>query len=216
MYALKIRDAESYRERLGKILNDSLLRFNPYSVSDERLMAGLEKMRWRSASSLTQAVILTFVGIRTEGSGLSAKDWVIYHVGDSAEEVSESMMSLTGRYTACDSLRQVRHTIGGRPVREARQIKGLIGKRIFVSRNIITSKGTGFGKAMSMHRLKGNLTENASTVREAMIAAKLEMLARLLEYSACSFYLDGTPSEPVDITTPIRSLIDEISQYRKS
>lgn len=216
MYTLKIRDAASYRERLRQILGDALLRFNPYAISDEKLMAGLEKMRWRNAMSLTQAVILTFVGISTEGEGIMAKEWVTYRVGDSEEEVSESMASLTGRSTACDSLRQVRHTIGGYPVRYGRQIKALIGKRVFVSRNIITSKGRGYGKAMSMHRLKGVLEEDAAIVREAMIAAKQEMLTRLLEYPACSFYLDGTPSAPVDITTPIRRLLDEISQFRNS
>lgn len=123
MYGLKIRDADSYRARLEHILGDALLRFNPYAVSDERLMAGLEKMSWRGAMSLTQAVILTFDGIRTEGSGLWAKEWVTYHVGDSDTEVLESMTSLTNCHTACDSLKQVRHTIRrpSRPRRPANQ-----------------------------------------------------------------------------------------------
>lgn len=213
MYIRKIRDVESYRQRLGLILGDSLLLFNPHSISDERLMSGLEKMRWRGASSLTQAVILTFTGVRNEGCGLTAREWVTYRVGDSEEEVSESMVSLTCRRTACDSLRQVRHTINGYPVRDARQIRALTRRRAFVSRNIITSTGRGFGKAMSMHRLKGELAEDAATVRVAMLAAKQEMLGRLLEYPSCSIYLDGIPSAQVDIVTPIRTLLDRISQY---
>ncbi len=68
-------------------------------------------------------------------------------------------------------------------------------------------------RCQSIHRLKGELAEDAATVRAAMLAAKQEMLGRLLEYQSCSIYLDGIPSAQVDIVTPIRTLLDRISQY---
>ena len=69
----------------------------------------------------------------------------------------------------------------------------LIGKSVFVSRNIITCRNSGFGKAMSMHRLTGDTAKDAEILREAMIDARLEMLERLLKYPQSQFYLDGPP-----------------------
>lgn len=106
-------------ERLGRFLNDKLLLFNPYTVSDERLLAGVEKMRWRGTYSLTQMVLVNFLDVqRNNVNGL--EDKVIYSLGDSDEEISEYMSCFTCRRTASDSLTQVRSNINKRKITQPR------------------------------------------------------------------------------------------------
>ena len=65
-----------------------------------------------------------------------------------------------------------------------------------------------------MHRLTNDVAKNAKIVREAMINARIEMLNRLKEYPHSSVYLDGTPSRPVDIQTPIDAIINLNISFR--
>ncbi len=213
-YIRKIRDAGSYRDRLNRFLSDSLLRFNPYQISDERLLAGVEKMRWRGAFSLTQMVILNFRDIQSSGPEGYMREKVIYTLGDSDEEITEYIGAFIGRKDAADSLQPVRNTINDRAITQLKHMYPLIGKRVFVSRNIITvTHRWGFGKAMRMHRLKGKPAEDAAMIRETAVSAKIEMLGRLLAYPRANVYLDGEPSMPVDIATPIRAVMAEISAF---
>ena len=213
-YLRKIRDVESYVARLRMFLNDKLLRFNPYLIENEKLLEGIDKMRWRGMYSLTQMVILKFLDIQKLNDSEFSQEKVIYTIGDSAEEITEHMSAFTCKRTAADSLQQIRSTINNRPITQTCQIHSLIGKRIFVSRNVTTiTSGGSFGKAMRMHRLKGNPEEDAAIIREAAVAAKLEMLKRLLAYPHANIYLGGEPSAPADIRTPIRALMAEISAF---
>ena len=66
---------------------------------------------------------------------------------------------------------------------------------------------------MRMHRLKGKPAEDAAMIRETAVSAKIEMLGRLLAYPRANVYLDGEPSMPVDIATPIRAVMAEISAF---
>lgn len=208
---------ESYVARLRMFLNDKLLRFNPYLIENEKLLEGIGKMRWRGMYSLTQMVILKFLDVQRLTDSEFSQEKVIYTIGDSAEEITEHMSAFTCKRTAADSLQQIRSTINNRPITQTCQIHSLIGKRIFVSRNVITVKpGGGFGKAMRMHRLKGNPEEDAAIIREAAVAAKLEMLERLLAYPHANIYLGGEPSAPADIRTPIRALMTEIAAFPKA
>lgn len=213
-YTKKIRDVESYRERLSRFLSDKLLRFNPYLISDERLLEGLEKMRWRGPFSLTQMVVLNILDVQNSGNDVHPKERVIYSLGDSNEEISEYISAFTGNWSSADALRQVRSTINDRPITQTRQIYPLIGKRVFVSRSIVTiNQHLGYGKAMRMHRMKGKQEIDAAMIRETAVSAKIEMLKRLLAYPYSNIYLDGEPSSPVDIFTPIHNLVTEIASF---
>lgn len=214
MYRFKLRDVESYRERLALFLADRCLLFNPYLVSDEQLVDAAGRQKWRGPFSLTQMVILKFLRVESEGCACGTRERIIYTVGDTNQKFCERMETFTYPQTAGDSLRQVRHTFNGRKITHHRHVCNLVGKRVFVSRNIITCTPYGFGKVMSMHRLTGDVAKDARTMREAMIDARLEMLGRLLAYPEFQFYLDGTPSAPVDIQTPISNLMSQISSYR--
>lgn len=203
-------------ERLGRFLNDKLLLFNPYMVSDERLLEGVEKMRWRGAYSLTQMVIVNFLDVQ-RSNVCALDDKVIYSLGDSDKEISEYMSCFTCRRTAADSLTQVRSSINKQKITQPRQIYSLVGKRVFVSRNIFTTTYKGnFGKVMRMHRLYKKPEINASIIREAAISAKIEMLERLLANPQAHIFLDGEPASPVDIATPILRLRAQISAYPQS
>lgn len=213
-YTLTIRDAESYRQRLERFLSDKCLLFNPYTVSDARLWAGLLKMKWRGPYSLTQMVVLHFTGISTDREGLDVREYVTYSIGDSTEEITRNMRDFTFKRTAADSLCPVRSLINSHPITQARQIHSLIGKSVFVSRYITTVKsGYGYGVAMAMHRLTNNLSVDAAAIRTAIINSKLEMLDRLLTYPHAHIYLDGEPSPFVDIATPIGKTKALISTY---
>lgn len=216
-YLRKIRDVESYMARLRMFLNDKLLRFNPYLIENEKLLEGIGKMRWRGIYSLTQMVILNFRDVQRLTDSEFSQEKVIYTLGDSEEEITEHMSAFTCKRTAADSLQQIRSTINDQRITQPCQIHSLIGKRVFVSRNVITvTPGGSFGKVMRMHRLKGTPEEDAAIIREAAVAAKLEMLERLLAYPHANIYLDGEPSAPVDIATPIRALMTEIAAFPKA
>lgn len=146
-YLKKIRDAASYRERLHRFLSDRCLLFNPYTVSDRKLLDGVMTMRWRGVFSLTQMVVLRFVDVITEGPSVHPRERVVFRVGDSDEDIVSDMRSFTGDRTAADSLKPIRNTINGRPISRPDQIMPLVGKTVFVSRNIITVLPQGrFGK----------------------------------------------------------------------
>ena len=213
-YVKKIRDAASYRARLHRFLSDRCLLFNPYTVSDRKLWDGVMTTRWRGVFSLTQMVVLRFVDVITEGPSVHPREWVGFRVGDSDEEIVSDMRAFTGDRTAADSLKPIRNSINGRPISRSDQIMPLVGKTVFVSRNIITVLPQGrLGKAMAMHRLKGKLGTDAAVIRAAAVQAKFEMLNRLLTYAKANVFLDGIPDEPVDIYTPIAGMINHVLTY---
>ena len=171
-------------------------------------------MRWRGVFSLTQMVVLRFVDVITEGPSVHPREWVGFRVGDSDEEIVSDMRAFTGDRTAADSLKPIRNSINGRPISRPDQIMPLVGKTVFVSRNIITVLPQGrFGKAMAMHRLKGKLGTDAAVIRAAAVQAKFEMLNRLLAYAKANVYLDVIPDEPVDIYKPIAGMINHVLTY---
>lgn len=80
--AFKIRDAESYRERLNRFLSDRCLLFNPYLIPDEQLIDAATHQKWRGLFSLTQMVILRFVRVECEKQSFRDIEHVTYRVGD--------------------------------------------------------------------------------------------------------------------------------------
>lgn len=74
MYRFKLRDVESYRERLALFLSDRCLLFNPYLVSDEQLVDAAGHQKWRGPFSLTQMVILKFLRVESEGSACDPRE----------------------------------------------------------------------------------------------------------------------------------------------
>lgn len=173
-------------------------------------MTGLMKMRWRGLFSLTQMVILHFLDIRTVGIGMDARENIVFRIGNSSEDIVPSMSAFTHRRTAADSLQQVRSLINGHQITQAKQIHSLIGKSVFISRKITTINiHGGYCSALAMHRLKGKLSEDAAIIRVAIIDSKIEMLDQLLAYP----HLNGEPSQPVDIATPINRIKALIATY---
>ncbi len=58
------RPATEAKARLEAILADKVMRFNPYRVGDEELLACAERGRWCPFPALTQMVIFHFLDIR--------------------------------------------------------------------------------------------------------------------------------------------------------
>lgn len=69
------------RERLEAILADKVLRFNPYRVGNEELVACAERGRWRPFPALTQMVVFHFLDIRTVKTH-HVFDAIFYRIGD--------------------------------------------------------------------------------------------------------------------------------------
>lgn len=171
-------------------------------------------MRWRGLFSLTQMVILHFLDIRTVGIGMDARENIVFRIGNSSEDIVLSMSAFTHRRTAADSLQQVGSLINGHQITQAKQIHSLIGKSVFISRKITTINiHGGYCSALAMHRLKGKLSEDAAIIRVAIIDSKIEMLDRLLAYPHTNIYLNGEPSQPADIATPINRIKALIATY---
>lgn len=74
------------RERLEAILADKVLRFNPYRVSDEELVACAERGRWRPFPALTQMVVFHFLDIRAVKTH-HVFDAIFYRIGDRQKNI---------------------------------------------------------------------------------------------------------------------------------
>ncbi|MDE6207711.1 MAG: hypothetical protein K2M55_07875, partial [Muribaculaceae bacterium] len=164
------------------ILNRRRLWFNPYSVSDARLIEIVSQAWWGSELDITQAVIVRFTRLRPTGD-VRQFDGIYMQVGKHPEEIFIHNAVLTMGISANDSHRHERTWVGKRRIYTDNDVAALVGKTYFVSR-IIHGIGIGntFRAAYRMHRLSGKTAKDATIIREAMCAAKVEMLERLLTY----------------------------------
>lgn len=175
--------------RLDKILGRRRLSFNPYTVSDRRLMEIAETTGWGSEWDLTQITIMHFTRLRLTGN-YRVFDGIFMKVGREEEEVYIPASALAMGTTANDTNTRERTWLGKKPIRNNDDVERLVGKTVFVSRIIRGTNMFGnFKGAYKMHRLTGKIARDAKVIREAMCEAKIEMLERMLMYPESPDYL---------------------------
>lgn len=206
-----LTSANEVERRLWSMLSDRLLRFNPYSVDDETLLACAERGRWLPYPALTQMVVFHFHDIRRVG-GQYPYDAMFFNVGDDPCETHVSVSALIGNYTYIATLRQVRSTVDGRRLTNMKMAERLQGKACFVSHALPTRKPGGRGQAYRMFTLKGDSGACAAMIRSRMIEAKIIMLGEVLAYPYCKQYLQCSRGF-IDYSTPINSAINTIRHF---
>lgn len=205
-------DLEYSRQRLINILSSSRLRFNPYSVSDKRLIEIVRASGWGDEFDITQAVIMTFTRLRNTNNWKKF-DGIYATIGNSTDEVFIPSNTFIFGVTANDTLRRERSIIGKTPIRTEIDVAKLTGKTVFVSRVIRGVNIFGSNKvSYRMHRLKDNLEKDAKIIREAMCDAKIEMLERIINYPQCPDYL-SCRKDFFDYTSHINKAIDVIRKF---
>ena len=189
MYVPPRNNLEYSRMRLDMIMGRRRLSFNPYTVTDSRLLDIVSKVGWGNQWDITQMTIITFTRLRTVND-YRRFDGIFMRVANNAEEVFIPKGALMRPITANDTIRPERSWVGKTPIRNDKDVERLLGKTYFVSRIIRGSNQFGSGKgAYRMHRLYGKTAKDAATIREAMIAAKIEMLERILQYPGSPDFL---------------------------
>lgn len=212
MYFPPRNDREFSQKRLDEILSRERLTFNPYKVSDRRLLEIAETMDCGDQLDITQIVIVHFTRLR-ETMDYRKYDGILMRVGNRPEEVFVPTGALLWGVTANDTIRRERSWLGKRPIRNIKDIEALIGKTVFVSRIIrgVNSFGS-FKSAYRMHRLKGDIHKDATIIREAMCSAKIEMLERIIAYPQSPDYLSCSKGL-IDYEPRIRRAINIIRHY---
>ncbi len=200
------------QQRLDGIMGRRRLSFNPYSVSDRRLLEIAESTGWGNLPDITQIVILHFTRLR-EASDWRKFDGVYIRLGNSSEEIFLPTPALTRSITSRDTLRPLRTKLGKKSICNMDQVRALAGKRVFVSHILrgVVRPGV-YSCAYRMHRLTGNLHRDATMIREAMCEAKIEMLERLLAYPESPDYLDCNRGL-IDYKPRVRLAIELIRSY---
>lgn len=205
-------DLDYSRKALEAILSSRRLIFNPYTVSDSRLIEIVERAYWGNQFDLTQAVIMTFTRLRNV-PGPNEFDGIYFKLG---RQPGESLIPAWWIYNGISSnetASMVRHTCDKRILRNPRDVAWLVGKKVFISRVI---RGYSIRLtpmvAYRMHRLCGKTHKDAAKIREAMCSAKIEMLERILTYPECVDYLSCSRGF-FDYEPRIRRAIEIISHY---
>lgn len=215
MYTGARNDVEYSRRRLDLILSRRRLIFNPYTVSDKRLMEIVEQGSWGDEYDVTQIVTLTFTRLR-ERNDWRRFDGIFFRVGNDTSEGLLPKSALLYPITANDTLKQERSVIGKKTIRNEADIEALVDKTVFVS---MTVKGHDLHAnnraAYRMHRLWGKEKKDANTVRAAMIRAKIEMLERIIANPQSSEFLDCIKGL-FDYESRIRHAIEVIKRYSET
>lgn len=207
-----LNNPEHSQKALDAILSSRILIFNPYRVSDSELLEIVENASWGGEYDLTQAVVMTFTRLRQVGSE-GDFDGIYFRLGKNANEAFLPASWIYYGVTSNDTCRKTRHICGKRILRNEKDIRWLVGKRVFISHFIKgynISRGTRV--AYRMHRLYGNKEQDAKTIREAMCAAKIEMLERVIAYPYSMDYLYCSRNF-FEYEPRIRRAIDIISHY---
>lgn len=129
MWRYHEREAGSYCDRLNRFLSDPYLRFNPYRLDDEALVAAAMRQKWGDEFSLTKMLVIEFLEVAEIPGGGVPREIVRYRIGNYSDVIEERMAEFTCRSPARDSMRQIRHTINGRSVTQSDQIHALAGKK---------------------------------------------------------------------------------------
>lgn len=207
-----LKSPEEVRGRLKAILDDKILRFNPYSVDDETLLSCVERAVWQPKPALTQMVVFHFHEIR-KVEWIYPYEAIYFHVGESSQETHLPLSALTDRVTYIANRRQVHVAVDGRPLTNGNMVKRLCGKDYFVSHALQAEKPNGKKVlAYRMFCLKGGSSERAEKIRQSMIESKKYMLHEILAYPYCSEYLQCC-RDFIDYGSPIRQALDAISAF---
>lgn len=201
---------EEARRRLEAILADKVLRFNPYGVGDEALVACAERGRWRPFPALTQMVVFHFLDIR-EVMTHHRFDAIFFRVGDSADEHYFPLGNLINPIYHHAHKKPVRTQINGKNITRSNIVR-LQNRSFFVSHAISGSRFYPDKLAYQMARLKGSVSKQADIIRQQMCLSKVAMLEEVLNYPQSSCYL-GPVSTGFDYATPIRAALQSIAQY---
>lgn len=189
MYVPPKNDLEYSRQRLDRIMGSARLRFNPYRVSDERLLEIVDAGYWGDEYDLTQILTMTFTRLR-EVNDSRKFDGIYMRIGLQEEEVFIPTGTFTHGVTANDTVRNERSRIGKKSIRNENDVASLVGKRVFVSHVIRGVNMFGAPKcAYRMRRLSGKPAKDAELIRHAIIESKIEMLERVLSYPESPDYL---------------------------
>lgn len=214
MYLQPKNDIEYSRKRLDAIMSRKRLKFNPYTVSDEKLLEMVYSIGWGNLFDITEMVIVNFTRLR-KVNDYRKFDGIYMTIGTTSEEIFISSGALKNPITAYDTIKPERSWIGKSPIRNINDIEKLVGKRYFVSRIVrgYDIRGNG-ASAYKMNRLVGKTGKDAATIRQAMINAKIEMLKRILANPHSPGFLDCDKGL-FDYESRINQAINLISHYHE-
>ena len=207
-----LTSADEVWSRLSAILSDKVLRFNPYSVDDDTLLACAQRGRWRPLPAVTQMMVLHFHDIHNVNREYP-HEAISYHIGDNPRELHMPLPSLTRKVTYFATRRQIHVTVNDKPLTNRSMVERMQGKDYFVSHALMAHNGhTGLTPAYRMYPLKGSPAQRAHTIRARMIESKVTMLGEILANPHCACYLQCRRNF-IDYTTPIQEAIDVIRRF---
>lgn len=198
--------------RLHAILSDRVLRFNPYTVEDETLLACAERGRWQPLPSITQMVVFHFHDIK-KVEWKYPYEAISCHIGNDKQELQIPLSSLTEQVTYTATRRLIHVTVDGKPLTNRNMVEKMQGKDYFVSHALMAQKaGAGQVPAYRMSKLKGNQEQRADTIRISMVMSKIAMLKEIMANPHCPDYLQCSKNF-IDYTTPIQEAISIIRSF---
>lgn len=186
--SLLTSEVEVWR-RLAAILGDKVMRFNPYSVDDDTLLASVERAVWQPWPALTQMVVFHFTGIRRV-EWRHPYEAVFFRIGEDPRETHLPLSALTEGLTYTATRGRLHTTLDGQPLTNAGMAERLCGRDCFVSHALPAERGNGRkAPAYRMYRLAGDKQDRARKIRERMLASKALMLGEILAHPHCADYL---------------------------
>ena len=212
MYVPPRNDVSFSQARLDSIMQRRRLSFNPYTVSDSRLMEIVHSVGWGNDLDLVQMVVLRFT--RLSPIDYSRRHGGIYMcIGNSDEEIYLPGSNIARSMSGIDSGRTEHFMLGKRVLRNDDDIEYLVGKKVFVSHAIrVNHISGGVRLAYRMQRLKGDTEKDARIIRTAMCDSKIEMLERMMTYPESPYHLSCMKGL-FDYETRIRHAIDLIRHF---
>ncbi len=212
MYHPPRNDVAYSLARLDAMMRRRRLSFNPYTVSDRRLIEIVNTVGWGNEFDIVEMVVLRFTRLSPVDYSKRHRD-IFMTVGDSDGEIPLSGAILTHGVTAIDSNRKARFMLGKKQLRSDADTERLLEKSVFVSHIIRGTDFTGRERsAFRMHRLTGDTGRDAAIIRQAMCNAKIEMLERVLRYPESPYHLSCVRGL-FDYETRIRRAIEVISEF---
>lgn len=207
-----LTDAGEVRRRLDAILNARVMRFNPYSVSDEALLACVGRAYFRPFHALTQMVMLHF-GRIVPSAFPNSYGTIEFRIGNDTTVHRMPVGALIGKFTYRASRRQNWNLLNSRRITNGGMVERMMGKSYFVSHVICGEKRIGVMRPLyRMFRLKGNPAATAAEIRLRMCESKIAMLQEILTYPFSPDYLLCHRGF-IDYTTPIQNFIDMVSHF---
>ncbi len=212
MYVPPKNDVSYSQERLNSIMRRRRLCFNPYTVSDSRLMEIVNSVGWGNEFDLVQMVVLRFT--RLAPIDCRRRHRGIYMcIGNSEDEIYLAGSNIACQMNGIDSGRPEHFMLGKRILHNDDDIEYLVGKKVFVSHCIRVSHISGRVQlAYRMHRLSGKIKKDAQIIRTAMCDSKIEMLERLMTYPESPYHLSCVKGL-FDYETRIRRAIELIKHF---